>query len=242
MRNAILVSVLAGVMVLGSAVVEAGAPLSGTYKSTLGQFDEGTQATTWSGAGYTAVGNRLFAQSYAGGVPTADWIIGCPIAINVFMYSNTVVGGNGHKSYIITYAGGYTSLGGPGNPWDGGDAVYTGNIDTFVETRTEQYAGGVIVGAVSNYNVSAHLQGYASTCVAWAIGNGVLIGSIPALSGALQNVKPAGYPAFHDANCNPMAGGSGDWGDVRDLTLSITGCAVATEPSTWGNVKSLYRD
>jgi hypothetical protein len=54
-------------------------------------------------------------------------------------------------------------------------------------------------------------------------------------------VKPANYPTYNDAACNPT-GASGHWGDITDLTLSITGCAVGTENKTWGGVKSLYRE
>ncbi|HEU4366577.1 MAG TPA: hypothetical protein VFT13_14065, partial [Candidatus Krumholzibacteria bacterium] len=59
--------------------------------------------------------------------------------------------------------------------------------------------------------------------------------------GSSPNAKPADYPDYRDANCN--AGPTdGHWGDIRDLTVSVTGCAVSTEQSTWGGVKSLYRD
>lgn len=241
MRNAIVVSILAVVLAVGAASVYAGPPVAGTYKSTLGQFDEGREASSWAGTGYLGNGNVLFAQSYAGGAPTTDWLIGCPYVVNVSLIVDLVFAGNGQRIYQITYAGGYVTLGGPGTPWDGGDPSYTGNIDTFAEIRTVQYAGGVVVGAVSDYAVSAHLQNYSSSCMTWAIGNGVLLGSTPALSGVLQSVKPAGYPAWRDATCT-VIGNTGHWGDVRDLTLSITGCAVSTERSTWGNVKSLYRD
>jgi hypothetical protein len=91
-----------------------------------------------------------------------------------------------------------------------------------------------MVGSVSDHGVSAHLQGYTATCVTWAIGNGVWLGNSPA-------PKPADYPDFHDANCG-VTGGSGHWGDIRDLTISVQGCAVATQPSTWGGVKALYRE
>jgi hypothetical protein len=52
---------------------------------------------------------------------------------------------------MITYTGGYVTLGGPGNPWNGGDAVYTGTIDSYVEIRTIQTASNLIVGAVSDH-------------------------------------------------------------------------------------------
>jgi hypothetical protein len=92
------------------------------------------------------------------------------------------------------------TLGGPGNPWNGGDAVYTGSIDSFVEIRTVQYVNNVIVGSVSDYAISAHIQGYPESCVSFAIGNGVLRGGqlpvSPTFGPPLQSVKGAGYPGW----------------------------------------------
>ncbi|HET6350089.1 MAG TPA: hypothetical protein VFH88_13500 [Candidatus Krumholzibacteria bacterium] len=245
MRNAILVSILAGVLVVGAAAVYAGAPIAGTYKSTNGDFDEGTATSSWTGD-FLSPGNVLYGQSSAGGVFTNDWTIQCPMVVAVTPLGPPL-GPTGNFSYLITYAGGYVTLGGPGNPWDGGDAVYTGAIDTYIEIRTIQTAGGLITGAVSNHNVSAHIQGYPSTCIAWAIGNGVLRGGtppgapLPFLYPTLQSVKPAGYPDYHFPGCTSSPNGVGHWDDIRDLTLSIQGCAVATQQSTWGNVKAMYR-
>ena len=84
--------------------------------------------------------------------------------------------------------------------------------------------------------------------MAWAIGNGVLRGGTPPGAplpfnyGVLQSVKSAGYPDYPTPACTlASAGVAGHWDDIRDLTLSIQGCAVATQPSTWGNVKAMYR-
>jgi len=237
MRNAILVSVIAAMLAAGSSVF-AGAPINGTYKSTNGDFSEGTEASSWAGAGFLGLGNILYAESNDA---ANDWIIGCPMVVSVLDIGAPLNGlGNGNKTYLITYDGGYLQLGGPGTPWDGGDASYNGIVDYYSEIRTTQYVNFQIVGSVSDHNVNAHIQGYPASCVTWGIGNGVLLGSTPALSGALQSVKPAGYPAFHDAACNAN-GATGHWGDIRDLTISITGCAVAIQQSTWGEVKSLYR-
>jgi len=108
--------------------------------------------------------------------------------------------------------------------------VYTGIIDSYSEFRTIQYVAGAVVGAVSNHSVSAHLQGYNTSCMSWGIGNGAWVGN---------GMAPAGYPDYRDAACT--SGGSGHYGDFRDLTISVQGCAVATEQSTWGNVKDIYR-
>jgi hypothetical protein len=247
MRNALLVSILTGVLVVSAAAAFAGPPLSGTWKSTNGDFDEGTATSSWVGNNYLGVGNTLYGRSFAGGVFTNDWTINCPTVVSVVPLGPPI-GPTGNFTYMITYSGGYVTLGGPGNPWNGGDAVYTGNITTYIEIRTIQTSAGKIVGAVSNHNVSASLQGYTDSCVSWAIGNGVLRGGttpslpLPLNYGVLQSVKSAGYPDYPNAACALVPGQPGHWDDIRDLTLSITGCSLAVQPSTWGAVKSLYRN
>jgi hypothetical protein len=255
MRNAILVSILTVVLVVSAAAVYAGPPVSGTYKSTNLQFDEGTATTKWAGTNYLGAGNVLYGRSYAGGVFTNDWTISCPMAV-VITPIVPIVGTTGNAIYMITYQGGYVTLGGPGNPWDGGDAVYTGVIDTYTEMRTIQYVSGKITGATSDHSVNAHIQGYPESCVTWGIGNGVLRGGDAATGQTpfpflyfnaqnqpvLQSVKGNGYPGYPIAGCALSPAGPGHWDDIRDLTISITGCALATEPTTWGAVKAKYRD
>ena len=243
MRNKLLLLVLAAVMVVGPVAVQAGPPVAGTYKSTNGDFDEGTATTTWAGGGYLSASNVLYGRSTSGGLFTNDWTVSCPIVVSAVPLGPPI-GPNGNFIYMINYTGGYLTLGGPGNPWDGGDATYTGTIDTYIEIRTIQVVGGLITGATSDHSVSAHLQGYNDTCMSWAIGNGVLRGAAPAASFAvppLQNAKPADYPDFPNALCQ-FGIFPGHWDDIRDLTLSITGCAVKTQQSTWGAVKSMYRN
>ena len=243
MRNAILVSILTVVLVVSAAAVWAGPPLSGTWKTTDGDFDEGTATSKWAAPGYLGVGAVIYGRSYNGGF-TNDWTINCPMVASVLLISGTG-GGTGNSTYMITYTGGYETLGGPGNPWDGGDAVYTGTITSYYEFRTVQYVSGKIVGAVSDHDVSAHIQGYNDSCAAWAIGNGVLIGTTPHASfvSPIKTVKDPNYPDFPaPGTCLLSPNGPGHWDDIRDLTLSITGCTVATQPTTWGGVKSMYRN
>jgi hypothetical protein len=61
MRNAILVSVMTVVLIAGASAAFAGPPASGTSKSSLGQFDEGTEASYWPGLNtFLSTGNVLF--------------------------------------------------------------------------------------------------------------------------------------------------------------------------------------
>jgi hypothetical protein len=234
MRNAILISILTVVLVVGAASVMAGPPLNGTYKSTDGDFDEGREASSWApGGGFLSIGGVLHAESWDGVALGGDWKIVCPQVVSVTLLVDLVFGGNGQRIYQIDYTGGYVELGGAG-PWGNGDPSYTGSIDTYTEIRTVLFSGGVKVGSVSDHAVGASLQGYTQTCMTWAIGNGAWLGESPA-------AKPANYPTYLDPLCGATAT-TGHWGDITDLTLSITGCAVGTQEATWGSVKSLYRD
>jgi hypothetical protein len=232
MRNAFLISILTVVLVVGGTAALAGPPVNGTYKSTNGDFDEGREASKWVGGGYLSLGNVLHAESWDGAALGGDWKVVCPQVANVTLVVDLVFGGNGNRIYRLDYAGGYVELGGAG-PWAGGDAFYTGIIDTYVEIRTIQYVAGAKVGAVSDHAVTARIQGYTESCVTWGIGNGAWRGEGAA--------APADHPSFLDANCN-ASGGPGHWGDIRDLTISIAGCAVPTQEATWGSVKALYRE
>lgn len=247
MRHAILVSILTGALVVGAAAVYAGPPIAGTYKSSDGDFDEGTATTYHAVSSYLANANHILARSTSGGVFTNDWSISCP-QIQTVVLLVPKAGPTGHTVHQITYGAGYVTLGGPGNPWDGGDATYTGTIDSYVEIRTVQWVNDVIVGAASDHAISAHIQGYNESCVSWAIGNGSLRGGTPGgfygfSYPPLQSVKPADYPHFpRPADCGVSATLRGHWDDIRDLTLSIAGCTVKTEQSSWGSVKAMYRN
>ncbi|HKW13038.1 MAG TPA: hypothetical protein VJS69_00990, partial [Candidatus Krumholzibacteria bacterium] len=122
MKNAILILLLTAVMVASAAAVYAGPPLSGTWKSTNNDFDEGVATTKWSGTNYLGLGNVLYGRSSFTGLFTNDWTISCPTAVAVTAIV-PISGTTGNAIYMITYSGGYVTLGGPGNPWNGGDAV-----------------------------------------------------------------------------------------------------------------------
>jgi hypothetical protein len=249
MKNAILVSVLTVVLVSGAAAVYAGPPVPGTYKSSLGHFDEGTATTSWGPGGYLGIGNILYGRSYAGGF-TNDWTLGCAVVANATLIIPKF-GASGQEVWKIDYApGAIVTLGGPGNPWFNVDAVYTGVTDYYTEMRTVQYSNNVVTGAVSDHLWGAHLQNYGDNCVEWGIANGVLIGGTPPGvppfnytngPGVLASVKASNYPDFPLAGCSFSAAGVGHWEDIRDITMTITGCVVGTQQSTWGAVKSMYR-
>ena len=59
-------------------------------------------------------------------------------------------------------------------------------------------------------------------------------------------VPPADYPPLRDGatgDCeDPDPGVIGEWGNVWSITMIIQGCEpTATEETSWGTIKSLYR-
>ena len=232
MKNAILISILSAVLVVGAASVYAAAPISGVYKSSDGDFDEGRETTSWVGGGFLNTDNKLHARSWNGAQLGIDWIFICPIVQNVNLEADLVFAGYGSRIYMITYFAGAFSLQGlNGQPWSTGDASYNGFLTNFTEIRTLIFENNVMVGSDSDYSFSGYFQNYPDLCLT-GIANGVWLGN---------GVPPASYPYTVDVNCSPAANNT-HFGDVRDLTFTIAGCTVGTEESTWGKVKSLYRD
>jgi len=229
MRNVIRILTVTAVLAMLASVASAQPPVAGTYKSTLGDMLEGRQSTGWNGVGGhadPAIGHVLNGASWDGANLGTEWRIVCPTVANVTVILDIGV----QKIVQIDYVGGYIWLDGAG-PWGGGDPDYTGIIDSYTEIRTMQLLGGY--GTAENHNVSAHLAGYSSDCVAFGIGNGAWFGD-----GA---GPPAGYPAFLDANCDP-AGPDGRWGSIDDITMTVTGCSVGVEKETWGAIKQRYSE
>jgi len=213
--------------------VLAGEPVNGIYKSSDGDFDEGRESSFSPSGGYVSNLNTMHAESWDGSALGGDWKLMCPFVVAVNLIDDTVSGnGDGHRIYMLNYIGGFLELSGTG-PWTNGDAVYTAWMVSQTEFRTIQYVGNVMVGSVSDHRILAKFPPAGTVCAAMGIGNSVWLGSGAA--------PAAGYPNYRDANCNPRAG-TGSWGDVRDITLSIHGCVVATEEVSWGSVKAMYRD
>jgi len=227
MRNSKLVLILLGMLAASATAALAGPPFDGIYKSSDGDFNEGREGSSWRGD-FLSIGNVLHAESWDGSTLGTDWKILCPEVIKVTLIVDMAPGGTGQRIYRLDYNGGYLELDGDG-PWGNGDPVYTSVIDTYFEFRTIQYVSGLKVGSVSDHLLSAHLTGL--KCFTWAIGNGVWLGD--------SDAAPSGYPEYRDRGCRRIK--PGHWGDIRDLTLTIQGCTVSTEQSSWGAVKAMYR-
>jgi len=230
MRNAILTIILTAVLAVGTTSAFAGAPLNGIYKSSDGAFDEGRESSTWSGGGFLTTTNVFRALSWDGAALGGDWRITCPYVVQVTLVADLVFGGNGSRIYQIDYTGGTFFLLGPGLPWFNGDPAYPGVLTDFTELRTLIFTGGNMVGSDSDFSFTGQFNNYSQSCLN-GIANGAWLGN---------GAAPANYPANLTTGC--VAGGTGHWADTRDLTLTIAGCSVATQPATWGTVKSLYQD
>jgi len=235
----VLLTAVAVVLVAAVVVpVHAGPPLNGVYQSTDlgGPVQLGRYTESWMGAGMPlAMGNTLNAQSWDGMNLGAEWKYYCGFVVMSQLLVSTVDGsGNGNATYMKTFSGGYSWLNGTG-PWANGDVDYPGFITSYVEFETITYQSFQRIAAVSNVQASAQFDNYPSSCMTFAIGNMAEMGNTD------TGMKPANYPGFLDPNtCDPTVT-FGGWWDMFTLTLTISGCTVDTQDSTWGSVKSIYR-
>jgi hypothetical protein len=242
MRRLFTILLLTVLLALGVTVASAQPPIDGTFKTQDGDFLEGRYSVSWPGANdYRDIGNRIHLESFDGSLGT-EWRIYCPmIAAVIPTYNNPLPFPDSYVAgFQIIYAGGFVWLdGGPvgptSPPWSGGDADYSGSINTYIESRGIQVLYGTLTGLNSNHAVTASVNGYSADCITWAIGNTAWLGAT-----STHGPKPADYPAFLDAACAGTLA-SGHWGTATDLTLTVNGCQVATEETTWGSVKAKYK-
>ncbi len=221
-----------------ASVTLAGAPLPGVYSSTDigGVIPPGRYSEGWNpGGGALLAGTTLNCGSWDGANSGLVWKYICATQLtNAALIMDTVDGnGNGQRVWKCTYSGGTFWLSGTG-PWANGDADYPGVFDTYVEFETELYFGGVVVGATTTVQASAHFDNYPTICMSYGIGSGQRVGT-----GA---VEAPNYPPFLAAGtCLPVAP-LGAWWNMNGVTLAITtGCATPTQQTTWGALKTLYR-
>jgi len=219
----------------------AGPPANGTYTSTDigGTMLPGRYSESWYPT-KLSVNNTLNEQSWNGSTLGTQWHWYCPwVIVPPTLLLNTVNGlGNGQKIWKVTYSGGYCWLDGAG-PWAGGDPFYLANITTWTAIVTETYASFVEVGTVRNHDASATFTGYTSECMSLSVTNTEKLGDTN--GGPLAS----NYPDFwYWSPCVDIGTtGPGEWGDVDSITYTIFGCTpLATQPTTWGAVKSMYKN
>lgn len=225
-------------ILLVAQVVLAGPPLPGTYTSTDlgGQVLTGRYTEGWgAGGGGLSAGATLNCASWDGSTLGSQWRYWCGVqTAPAFLLSNTVnAQGNGQRTYVSTYVGGYFWLNGAG-PWGNGDPAYPGILDSYAEYETIQYSNWVQVGAITNVQMSAHFDSYPEACMSYQMGNGVRVSD-----SNLGQPAPANYPSFLDTNCGATMTQGACWNFIS-ITLTIVDCSVPVEETTWGAVKSIY--
>lgn len=231
-------TIFALALLLLPAVAQADAPLSGDYQSTDlgGPVHVGRYTEAWdAGGGAMSSGTVLNAESWDGAALGSQWRYWCATeASDAVLLSDFVnASGNGNRTYMKTFDGGFIWLAGDG-PWANGDPDYYGVIDNYVEYETVTYSGWVPVAAVTNVQAVAHFNDYPQQCMSFYIGNGTRIATTD-----LGETLPADYPGLLDTGCNATRVDGAAW-DFTSVTLSIVDCAVGTEDSSWGAIKTMY--
>ena len=225
-------------LVLFTGTSFAAAPLNGEYQSSdlggsllLGRYSE---AWDVDGSALSA-GTTLNSESWDGSTLGTQWHYWCSTSESdaVLLTDNVNTSGNGTRTYMKTFTGGYIWLSGTG-PGADGDTEDNGNIDSYTEFETITYTDWVPVAAVTNVQAIAYFDAYPGTCMSFYIGNGIFVASTD-----LGDAIPANYPALLDAGCNPTRMYGAAW-DFISITLSIVDCAVGTEESSWGGIKSMH--
>lgn len=237
-RFGLVLTALVTMLLAGASL--AGPPLDGSYDSVdlggpvfTGRYTEGWDA----GGEATGAGTTLNAESWDGTDLGTQWRYWCgtELADGVLISDNVDANGNGNRTYVKTFAGGYIWLSGSG-PWANGDPEYTGAIDTYSEVEIVTYVGWVSTAAVTNVQATAHFDGYADACMTFYIGNG-------SRNATTDNGDPipTDYPGLLDPNCDATRTEGAFW-DFFSVTLSISGCTTPVQETTWGAVKAMYGD
>lgn len=234
---------LSGIVLLASlallpAGLLAGPPLNGDYDSQDigGPLYVGRYTEAWdAGGGAIQAGTTLNAESWDGSMLGTQWRYWCATEAGsaVLLVNNVNSSGNGNRTYMKTFDGGYIWLSGTG-PWANGDPDYFGVIDSYTEFETITYTSWVPIAAVTNVQAVAHFNDYPQLCMSFYIGNGTRVATTEIGESLL-----ADYPDLLDPGCNATRTYGADW-DFTSVTLSIVDCAVGTEEATWGAIKQLY--
>lgn len=235
-----LLSIIAAMLFIASIVpaAQAGPPLDGIYQSDDlpgGVISKGRYTESWVGPSMPlGLGNAFDAQSWDGMTLGAEWRYYCGSLANVLVLTDNVdANGNGNRTYMKTFVGGYIWLDGAG-PWGNGDADYPGTITDYVEFETVSFVNFARVAAVSNVQASANFSNYPSSCMTFAVGNMAEMGTTDSM------MKPGDFPGFLDPATCDATRTMGGWWDMFTLTLTISGCTVETQETSWGAVKALY--
>jgi hypothetical protein len=237
------------IMVIASSAfgVCAHKPKDGIYSTTTSSMLAGRASEAFCGGvapGVTVVGfgvtdvgpglpgNTENAMSWDGVVLGGQWHIwGMTIDAAGAVETGQVFDayGNGWRDYVTNYTGGLFWLSGA-HTWGDGLGDFTGTITYYNVGAKVSYVGWVPVGITANTSLRGSFDSCNYCFIDYGVANTLLIwrtGDMPPM--------PANYPPFL---CGANAG---ELHDVCDVTISIFCDVTATQPSTWGTIKELFR-
>jgi hypothetical protein len=208
-------------------------PAPGIYRTMDATMIGGRASEAFcTGEGAGVPGNMQNAMSWDGAALGTQWKIwGMTIDLdgadetNRFLDAN----GNGFIDYVTNYTGGQFWLSGT-HTWGDGLGDFTGAVTYYNVGAKVSYIGWQQVGVTSNVTIEGVFNdcpycfityGLANTLRIWKTGD-----TAP---------MPGNYPPFL------CGANSGELYDVCCVTLNIICDPTATESSTWGAIKDLYR-
>lgn len=235
MRILKTVIALSLIMLVASSVFAACVhkPKDGVYSTTTTSILAGRASEAFcSGVGPGVAGNTQNAMSWNGialGGQWRIWGMAIDAAGAVESGRHFDVNGNGWIDYVTNYTGGQFWLSG-GHTWGDGLGDFTGTITYYNVGAKVSYVGWQPIGVTSNLSMWGSFDDCNYCFIDYGISNALLVWRT-----GYATPMPANYPPFLCAAI------TGELYDVCDITLSIFCDVTATQPTTWGKIKELYR-
>jgi hypothetical protein len=208
-------------------------PIPGTYSTYTMTLLSGRASEAWcAGLGPGVPGNTENALSWNGSMPGSQWKVwGMYIDGDGAQETGRSINeetGNGWIDYETNYLGGQFWLS-KDHTWGDGVHDLTGTLTYYNVGTRVSYIGGEPVGATSNVFFTGIFDGCSGFILEYVITNAMLVWRSD--SGA---PRPGNYPDF-------LCGANGgELFEVCCITATI-GESVATEESSWGAIKELYK-
>jgi len=207
-------------------------PKDGIYRTTNGTILGGRASEAWCSGGPGQPGNIEDAMSWDGANLGAQWHL-WGMAIDAAGATETArdmdANGNGWIEYVTNYTGGQFWLSGS-HLWGDGSTDYTGMVTYYTVTARITFASWQPVAATSNILMTGSFNECTNCSIQYAISNATLIWQ-------------TGYPTPMPADYPPFACGApaGELFGVCCIVAKIYCTPIATESSTWGGIRALYR-
>ncbi len=221
---------------IAAAPINAQCPITGVYSTYMGNLLSGRASEAYCGADGEPIqpgrpGNTQNAESWNNAALGTQWKVwGMYIDGNggVETGRNVDEFGNGYIDYETNYLGGQFWLS-KDHSWGDGLNDLTGHIDYYNVSTRITLSGGQVSGYVSNVYFTGKFYDCEECWLRYVIANAMLVWMPGWPDGPLAN-----YP---DLLCDATLG---EQIDVCCIQADIY-CDIATEESTWGAIKSLYR-